>query len=164
MLNPFLIDLDEPQRHLWRVGQQESYGLDFLGTRVLLQHHSSVHHLHPCQLSVGKQYSQTIHSHSCLTASRLSVDGLRSFSRLVAILLTRNFRLPFRCAAAGGISAVWFLPTHPHALVVEVSRRYHTFTLGPGCYCSILCVLGHFTADHLYLDWCHLQYVFLASR
>lgn len=100
------------------------------------------------------------------------------FSRVLGQRITSFFCSSLWCAPCHHFWNLRFLPAFDHEMVDQgvytfvPSRRYLT-VLSPvhGSFdvlqtrsrgrCPLLCLLGHITADHFYLDWCHLQYVFL---
>lgn len=54
--------LEKPQCHFRGNCEQENHRLGFFVSRLLLQYHPALHHLHPCQLGFGKFTALTVRS------------------------------------------------------------------------------------------------------
>lgn len=123
---------------------------------LCLQHYPLADHLPPCQPVLGgSPFVMTVTRQTLMwifTAYLLCPvhrDMVRAILRIV------HFRI--WCPSSGCLCLVWMGAADHHAQVDQVHGRIHTLSPGSRGRRALLCFPGHFAADHLHADRCHLQ-------
>ena len=106
-------------------------------SRLFLQHRATLRHFYPRQLGFPHSF--------------------RPFLTRLVKCVPWFFHIHFWCFTPSNLRSLRFLPSHCHALVVEVSRCTDSLTAGSRCRRTLLRFLGYFPTDHLYSDRCYIQ-------